>query len=171
MLGELGADGPELVERAIAICPAVDLKTGALFIARPENWFFQKYYVDCLLEIAERKRKILPDYPMVNFPNPLSLYDFDENYTAPLCGFKNADDYYCQSSANRVISQITVPTTILYSLDDPVVPAETITSLELPKTVTAYVTEYGGHVGYLSWVNGAFGLRWMDSKVISWLFD
>lgn len=171
MLGELGADGPELIERAIAICPAVDLKTGAIFIARPENWFFQKYYVDCLLEIVERKRKIFSDYPAVDFPKSLTMYDFDNMYTAPLCGFKNAEDYYIHSSANTHISHIAVPTTVLYSLDDPVVPSETISSLELPETVTAYATQYGGHVGYLSWVNGAFGLRWMDKKVIDWLFN
>ena len=114
MLGELGVEGPDLIECAITICPAVDLKTGAVFIGRPENWFFQKYYVDSLLEIVARKRKIFSDYPAVNFPDPLSLYQFDELYTAPLSGFKNADDYYEQSSSKHYIPQIAVPTTVLY---------------------------------------------------------
>lgn len=170
MLGELTANGNDLIEKAIAICPAVDLKTGVKFIGRPENRFLEKYYVDSLLEIIDRKKRIYPHYPNIQFPNPLSLYGFDEYYTAPLCGFNSAEEYYDLSSSNRVIHKITVPTTILYALDDPVIPSETLSALDLPDNITAFSTQYGGHVGYLSWSGSDFWLRWMDRKVIEWLF-
>lgn len=169
MLGELGGDALPLVEKAIVICPAVDLKAGVEFIAKPENRFFEKFYLDCLLETAAQKRVIYPDYPHVQFPDPLNLYTFDDLYTAPLCGFRDAEDYYLLCSSSCVVHQIEVPTTILYALDDPVIPAHTIAELTLPPNVTAYATKYGGHVSYLSWAGLRYGLRWMDRKVMEWL--
>ena len=47
---------------------------------------------------------------------------FDEAYTAPHHGFRDAADYYHAASAMRVIDRIRVPTLILTAEDDPFVP-------------------------------------------------
>lgn len=169
LLGELGFEAPALIERAIAVCPLVDLKEGSIFIGKPEKRMFEKYYLDCLREKVARKKIIYPDYPDIFFPDPLSMVIFDDIYTAPLSGFKNVEEYYESSSANRVIDKIVVPTKILYSLDDPIVPPKSITELQLPPAVSSYATRHGGHVGFLGWSGTDFWFRWMDRKIVRWL--
>ena len=47
---------------------------------------------------------------------------FDERYTAPHGGFRDASDYYARASSLPVIARIRVPTLILHAVDDPIVP-------------------------------------------------
>ena len=49
---------------------------------------------------------------------------FDEAYTAPHHGFRDATDYYHRASALRVIDRIRVPALIITAEDDPFVPHE-----------------------------------------------
>ena len=51
-----------------------------------------------------------------------TVRQFDEAYTAPHHGFRDATDYYHRASAMRVIDRIRVPTLILTAEDDPFVP-------------------------------------------------
>ena len=53
-----------------------------------------------------------------------TVRQFDEAYTAPHHGFRDAADYYYRASAIRVIDQIRVPTLILTAEDDPFVPSD-----------------------------------------------
>lgn len=52
-----------------------------------------------------------------------SLWDFDDRVTAPLHGFEGAADYYEQCSSIRFLEGIQVPTLLLQSLDDPIIPS------------------------------------------------
>lgn len=169
MLGELGTRGQLLIDSALAICPLVDLRASSIYIADPEKRIFENFYLECLKLKAAQRIKIFPDFPRVSFPEKLSLYIFDNIYTAPLSGYNNADEYYETCSCKRFIHKIAVPTKILYAKDDPIIPSHTIEDLNLPPCVTLYSTEYGGHVGYLSWTGFKFWLRWMDKQVIEWL--
>ena len=53
------------------------------------------------------------------------MRQFDEAYTAPHHGFRDATDYYHRASAMRVIDRIRVPALIMTAADDPFVPAST----------------------------------------------
>ena len=50
------------------------------------------------------------------------MRQFDEAYTAPHHGFRDATDYYHRASALRVVDRIRVPALILTAEDDPFVP-------------------------------------------------
>ena len=51
---------------------------------------------------------------------------FDDEYTAPHFGFKDAEDYYHRASAMRVIDRVRVPALIITAEDDPFVPADPV---------------------------------------------
>lgn len=170
MLGELGSEAVPWIQSAFAISPPVDLKAGCHFIHRHHGQGFEKLFLSWLMEKVTEKQRIYRDYPKVIFPRKMTMYDFDDLYTAPLSGFKNAEDYYALSSSNRVIHQIAVPTKILYALDDPIVPARCLNQLDLPPTVSAYAVPHGGHLGFLSWTGKEFGVRWMDKVIMEWLY-
>ncbi|MEO6016435.1 MAG: alpha/beta hydrolase, partial [Polaromonas sp.] len=79
------------------------------------------------------------------------LYEFDNVFTAPLHGFKDADDYWERASAKPHLHRVAVPALALNALNDPFVPAF---SLPVREGVSAHVTLWqpaeGGHVGFPS---------------------
>lgn len=169
LLGEAGSSANDLIERAIAISPSVDLHRGIIEITKPKNRLIDQFYVKALLEILKEREQLFPDEPKPQFPKKLNLYDFDDIFTAPVSGYQNADEYYAKCSSNQFVKNISVPTWILYAKDDPVTPAECVEALALPENVTAYETKHGGHVAFLGWAGFPYGFRWMDRFVIEFL--
>ena len=56
---------------------------------------------------------------------------FDDAYTAPHFGFRDAADYYHRASAMRVVDRIRVPALIITAEDDPFVPHGTFREPEV----------------------------------------
>jgi hypothetical protein len=77
------------------------------------------------------------------------LYAFDDVFTAPVHGFRNADDYWARGSAKPHLHRIRIPALVMNARNDPFVPA---TSLPRPEEVGRHVTLWqpsqGGHVGF-----------------------
>jgi predicted alpha/beta-fold hydrolase len=80
-----------------------------------------------------------------------TLYAFDAVVTAPLHGFRDADDYWRRASAKPLLGGIRVPTLLLNALNDPFLPADALPrEADLPAAVRFEVTATGGHVGFVS---------------------
>lgn len=104
-----------------------------------------------------------------------SLYDYDNDITAPLHGFKNANDYYTQASCKNKLTKITTPTLIIQAKDDPFMPPSVIpNSNQLSSSISLITTNKGGHVGFISqsslfkptfWLNTIIPeyLEWIES--------
>jgi len=76
---------------------------------------------------------------------------FDRRVTAPLHGFTDETDYYQQANTRSLLGQITTPTLILHSRDDPFLPISAIpTPEELSPAIVMPEIHYGGHVGFLA---------------------
>jgi predicted alpha/beta-fold hydrolase len=77
------------------------------------------------------------------------LYQFDDIFTAPLHGFRNADDYYARASAKPHLHRIRIPALVLNALNDPFVPAASLPQQhEVGPCVTLWQPQEGGHVGF-----------------------
>jgi predicted alpha/beta-fold hydrolase len=77
---------------------------------------------------------------------------FDGEIIAPMHGFPDVDTYYEQASSGPWLSKITVPTLLVHSDDDPMVPKHTVTPW-LPRvspSVRVETTTHGGHIGFFS---------------------
>jgi predicted alpha/beta-fold hydrolase len=55
----------------------------------------------------------------MNFSRQQYFRDYDDRYTAPLHGFKNAQDYWDKCSSLNFISKVRVPTLVVNAWDDP----------------------------------------------------
>jgi predicted alpha/beta-fold hydrolase len=81
------------------------------------------------------------------------MWEFDDRFTAPLHGFRDAADYYNRSSSIRFLSSIRRPTLLLSALDDPFHPAEVLRDVNLISASNTALTvefhERGGHVGFV----------------------
>ena len=172
-LGDRSFDHSLNVFRAVAVCPPVDLRLCVRQLSKTRagqryDWYFTRQLINQLAGGPQWRE----DLPLAQVrQRPRRLYDFDEMYTAPASGFDSADDYYQFASANRYLSTINVPTTILAAQDDPLVSSEPFYDLDLPSTVNLCLTKYGGHLGYIGRQDGDPDRRWMDWRVIDWLLN
>ena len=169
LAGELGGSAAQYLARVIAICAPVDLHGCAAMLARPENRFYNRHFVRQLHADVLERHHFFPDLSKLDLPDKLTVYDFDDIYTAPQSGFASADDYYTQTSAASFVPDITLPCHILFADDDPFIDASAFDGLRLASNVEVYHTTHGGHLGFLGtpWRPGGF--RWMDTQVMRWL--
>jgi len=98
-----------------------------------------------------------------------TLHDFDDIFTAPLHGFRDADDYWRRGSAKPHLARIRIPALVLNARNDPFVPARSLPHAhEVGPHVTLWQPEHGGHVGFP-------GGRWpghvltLPEQVMKWL--
>lgn len=77
---------------------------------------------------------------------------FDDAATAPLHGFRDADDYYARSSSARFLDAIRVPTLLVHAADDPFLPADVVPrdAVRANPCLAAAFTPAGGHVGFIA---------------------
>jgi predicted alpha/beta-fold hydrolase len=95
-----------------------------------------------------------------------SFWEYDERVVAPLYGFRDALDYYCQSSSRQFLSAIRVPTLIVQAADDPFLTPDILPGPdELPSNVCLEVSPSGGHVGFVagSWPGRA--RYWLEERI------
>lgn len=98
-----------------------------------------------------------------------TLHDFDNVFTAPLHGFRDADDYWQRGSAKPQLARIRIPALVLNARNDPFVPADSLpTAREVGGFVTLWQPPHGGHVGFP-------GGRWpghvltLPGQVMGWI--
>jgi predicted alpha/beta-fold hydrolase len=168
LAGETGEHPVPNLTRIAAIAPPVDLEACLALLTHPRNRIYERHFVGELLIQARRRARLFPEQPLPSFPRRPSLRMFDDLYTAPRAGFRDAGEYYARSSSAQFVPHIGVPTLILAARDDPFIAAEPIERLTLPENVTVRLTDHGGHGGFLG-ADGAGGLCWGERAVAEWL--
>lgn len=79
-----------------------------------------------------------------------SFRDYDQRVIAPLHGFRDADDYYRQSSARAFVGNVRQPTLLVHALDDPfMTPAVVPPATALGSGIEPAISTHGGHVGFV----------------------
>ena len=170
-LGETKKDNP--LNAAIAISVPFDLNNASEQLNTGKSKIYQAYLVKKL------QRSLRQRLMGVSFTSDLSpalicktIYEYDDIVTAPIHGFKNADDYYQQSSSRQFLATIETPTLIIHAQDDPFMTQEAIpTEAELSNKVQLELSAKGGHVGF---VGGAVPFRpqyWLDQRIMQFLLE
>lgn len=171
MLGELGADARPPLRCAIAVAPPVNLMACATNMKQGLNRYFSKRFISRLMHNLRELRKTCPDLlgGLSLSPNPTHIMEFDERFTAPLSGFRNAREYYLRCSSAPLLPAIQLPTLILTSADDPVIPSPIFAGLRASPCVQMHHAEGGGHVGFFSAKGDDPNRCWMDWRLLDWL--
>src|SRR3569623_634830 len=100
--------------------------------------------------LADKRTRMTLPLPAAEPAAIASLRAFDEHISAPLHGFRDADDYYARASCFSYLSHIAVPTLIVHALDDPFMPPAVIPRAEqLSPQIRLELTARGGHVGFI----------------------
>jgi len=166
--GELGQAAPPELRGVCAVCPTLDLAACVDAIERTENRIYQWHFVRQLKSRMRRKAKLFPgQFELKGMAPVRTVREFDDAITAPCCGYRGAADYYERASALRVADRIAVPTLILTSKDDPVVPFESFGAPEIAGNpqIRVAMTECGGHCAFISRCGGA-ERYWAEARVL-----
>jgi predicted alpha/beta-fold hydrolase len=169
LAGELGSDGRELLRSVAAVSPPVDLLASSNAVSLPKNRIYQRTFLKLLRRDLERRRADFPDETTIDLPEKLTMREFDELFTAPRCGFRDALDYYLRTSALPLLPSIAIPALILAAEDDPLVDSRALFAASLPPNVEVRRTRRGGHLGFLGFPGAPGGCRWMDHQLLDWI--
>ena len=169
LAGEFAGAPPPTLAGVIAVAPPADLAACSKRLLLRSNRMYDRYFVRLLVRSVIAHADLNRDNPPPEFPKDLTLRGFDELYTAPRSGFRDATDYYSQCSAIRGLEKISVPTKILFADDDPLIDPNCLNSRGLPRHVEVYRTRRGGHLGYLGIPGLAGGYRWLDATLLAWI--
>jgi predicted alpha/beta-fold hydrolase len=150
-LGEVGAGADQRIVGAVAISAPCDLASSAERMARPAARPYMRYFVRSLAPKAAQKAAAFPGVvPAIEVGRMRTFREFDDAFTAPLHGFRDAADYWARASAGPGLPQIRVPTLIVNALDDPfLTPACTPReSIARNPCIGLLTPAKGGHVGF-----------------------
>jgi len=168
-LGEQAQDAAAIVKGAMAVSAPVDLHAAAAVLDSGyrrviyTRRFLRSLRAKVLAKIATHRLDI--DIDAVRGCS--TFREVDDLYTAPIHGFKDADDYWTRASSKPLLKDIRVPTLLLNAQNDPFLPAEALpTRNEVSAAVILEFPDTGGHVGF---VGGAFpgSLRWLPQRVVN----
>ncbi|RMF60073.1 MAG: alpha/beta fold hydrolase, partial [Calditrichaeota bacterium] len=119
-LGEREKNHPKEIAGVVTLSVPVDLESSAYQLARGVNRIYMIRFLRMLRKKIQIKSQLFPDLISLDgFEQIKSFKEFDDRYTAPIHGFKDAKDYWTQSSSKQFIPSITVPTLLINAKNDP----------------------------------------------------
>lgn len=165
-LGERDVD-PRL-HRAVAFSVPCDLACSSQRLSTRTN----RLYMDRFLRSL--RRKLIAKKP--SFPGEIDLTgigkvrnfrQFDDRFTAPLHGFRDAEDYWARASSRPFLSRIRIPALLVNAANDPFLGPGCFPREEARESECFHleVPTDGGHVGF----SGASGGYWSEKRAIEFL--
>jgi len=157
LAGEFGDAAPSALRGVAAISPVVELEACVRALERRENVLYQWNFVRNLKARMRRKLRCWPGrFDLGALGGVRTVRAFDDLYTAPFWGFRDASDYYHRASALRVAERIRVPALVIVAEDDPFVPTAPFHEPALARNpnVRLVVTRHGGHCAFVGEPSG-----------------
>lgn len=160
---------PTELKKAIAFSVPLDLGSSCKKISQPVNWIYSKRFVTSLSKKVIAKSQVIPELDARPLSKIKTLAEFDDVYTGPIHGYKDAQEYYEKNSAIQFITNITIPTLVVNALNDPFLSKECYPT-ELVKNhsfVQLETPSRGGHVGFAQFNKN--GVYWSEQRAINFL--
>ena len=171
-LGEQGEALPSPVRAAAAISTPFDLALSARALERGFGRIYMRGIVRGLKAKAKAKLRAVPGFVDERALEAVkTLAQFDNLVTAPVNGFKDAEDYWSRSSSLRFLPGIRRPALLISAKDDPFFPGESLPGAEVAANpfLTAEFTARGGHVGFLEGPWPGQARSWAEERAIQFL--
>lgn len=157
------------IKKATVFSVPMDLGSSCDTISKPGNFLYSRRFLKSLTEKIIRKSEIRTDIDVAPLANIKTLREFDDAFTAPIHGFRDASDYYKRCSSVHFVSDITIPTLIVNAQNDPFL-SKACYPIDLLTNHTSVILEtpaHGGHVGFAQF--GQNGLYWSEQRTLQFL--
>jgi uncharacterized protein len=172
LAGEYGSSPPPSLRGIAAVSPSIHLASCADAIELKSNAIYHLSFIVSLRRSMRQKARLFPDrYDESRLRGIWSVRQFDAAYTAPHSGFRDVADYYEQASALPYIREISVPTLIIQSKDDPFIPFPPFESSEISSNqqIISLSPDHGGHVGFVSARPEGIDRFWAEQKIVDFV--
>jgi uncharacterized protein len=169
LAGEYGDAPPPQLRGVCAVSPVIDLELCVRALERRQNFCYQWNFVRGLKGRMRRKAQWFPGrFPVERVGSIRTVREFDEVFTAPHFGFRDASDYYYRASAMRVIDRVRVPTLAITAEDDPFVPPAPFRDPQVTSNLNIRIvmTPHGGHCGFLTESRNGDDGYWAESEIV-----
>ena len=169
LAGEYADSPPPALRAVAAVSPILEISPCVRALERPGNILYQWNFVRDLKARMRRKDQFWPGkYDLRRLRFVRTVRQFDEVYTAPHFGFKDAEDYYHHASAMRVVDRIAIPALVITSEDDPFVPSEPFRDPKVTNNphITVKLSGCGGHCGFVGARNGENDGYWAEDQIV-----
>lgn len=146
------------LDYAVAVCPVIDPEAG-LFCLETAPWMYHWYFMHKWRGSLKRKQRVFPERSYFAAGElGQGLRELTRTLIERHTDFGTLDNYLDgYSVARERLTELTVPTTILTTRDDPVIPVTDFEDLQLPAHVELDIATHGGHCGFLTdWRFGTF---------------
>jgi predicted alpha/beta-fold hydrolase len=172
LAGEYGAHAPAALVGVAAVSPIIEISECTRALERSENWLYEWNFVRDLKRRMKRKEQCHPGrFDLTKLNAVKTVREFDETYTAPYFGFRNAEDYYHRASAMRVIGRIRVPALVITAEDDPFVPSAPFHDPTVAGNphIDLRISAHGGHCGFVGDRSGMDDGYWAENRIVEFL--
>lgn len=172
LAGDFGADPPKELRAVCAVSPTMELAVCVDALEEKQNALYQWHFVRNLKRRMRRKAAAWPGkWTLDALPRIRSIREFDDTYTAPHHGFRDAADYYDRASAMRVIDRIGIPTLIITAADDPFVPPGPFREpvVDRNRNITLKLLPHGGHCGFVEEASAGYDGYWAEREIVEFL--
>ncbi len=167
-LGEKGESLNPIIKKAATFSVPLNLKTSCEKISSPSNWIYSQRFLKSLKKKVIDKSILIPEINTKPLDRIKTLLEFDNVYTAPLHGFRDAVDYYEQCSAIRFLSNIKRPALVVNALNDPFLSPDCYPSeFTTHPFLTFEYPDRGGHVGFSLFSKN--GLYWSELRALHFI--
>ena len=162
--------GAAHIYKGVAVSSPLSLKDSLARLEEPQNWIYRTSFLWSMKRKLVKKQREFPDHILPKTIKSISsILDFDNTYTAPAHGFKDAFQYYQHSSSLHYLPNIKVPVLILNAKNDSFLSGKCYptTLANESKHIYLEMPIHGGHVGFVA----ANNLYYNEHKTLAFLND
>ncbi|NJN34926.1 MAG: alpha/beta fold hydrolase [Saprospiraceae bacterium] len=169
-VGEMGEKIPQKISHTIAFAVPCDLSACSLEFEKAKNIVYLMNFLKTLREKAFIKARKYPN--QVNraaISRAFTFRAFDDAFTAPVNGYRDAQEYWQKASCLPFLKNIAVPTLLVSAKDDSFL-APSCYPIALAKSKSNFfleMPEKGGHMGFMS--PDTEGYLWSEHRAIDFV--
>ena len=169
--GEKAGDIDPHIKGIVAISAPCDLYSSSIELLKAKNYMISLRFLIMLRNKFKVKADQYPELKSINIKAIKNLKQFDDQITAPLSGYKDAEDYWYKASCIRKLDQLAIPALIINAADDPILGAECYPYQEARTNeyVHLEVPARGGHVGFMHRPNQ--NEYWHERRTVEFLMQ
>jgi predicted alpha/beta-fold hydrolase len=169
-LGERGRSTHPLISRAVAFSVPCDLRSSAIKLAKPAGRIYMIRFMRTLHRKVREKKRMFPGLIDDSRLNEVKTFvQFDDRFTAPIHGFRDAEDYFARSSSRQFLGNVAIPALLVNARNDPFLDEPSFPFSEANSSSNFFfeAPETGGHMGFVAFNHA--GEYWSESRAMEFL--
>jgi len=171
-LGREPSRVPVAVKAAVCFSVPCDLVAASQRLAEASNAIYMRRFMRLMGQKVYQQAKRFPDcFPISDYRKLKTFQDFDDRYTAPLHGFRDARHYWEECSGSRYLGAIRLPVWVVNASNDPFLTPSCFPDLGRHgnRLVNLVVPRHGGHCGFAS--AASKGMFWSEIAAVRLLAE